>query len=88
MISILTKKNVEIYAIYDKERELIGKEKISKNNNTIVLDAYKSKLENAKVIEIEINEKTVEKLEGEIIQVVIDDETKKYKMTDKIIIKK
>ncbi len=88
LIAILTKKNVEIYAIYDEERKLIGREKISKHNTTILLDAYKSKLENAKAVEIEINEKTVEKLEGEIVQVVIDDKTKKYKMTNKIVIKK
>ena len=88
LIAAITRKNVEVYAVYGEEKKLIGREKISKNNNKIELDSYKSKLENAVAVELRISDKVVEKMAGEIVEVTIDSKTKKYKMTDVIIIKK
>ena len=79
LIALLTKKNVEIYALTEEGRKLIGKEKISKNNRRIVLDVYEKQLENAN-IEIVLNKNITEKLDEETVEVLFKGKKSTYRI--------
>mgnify|MGYP004624721593 CR=1 FL=1 len=87
LIAAITKKNVQIYAITNEGKRLIGKERISRKNKVILLDAYKTELENANAIELKVNSKVVEKLNNETIEVVKDGVKQEYKVSETIEIK-
>ncbi len=77
LISLFTKKNVEIYAVTNEERKLLEKQKISKNERTISIKEYQE--ENSD-IEIVINSKIANKLDGENVEIVTKDGTETYKI--------
>ena len=79
LIAWMTRKNVEIYALTENERKLIGKQKISKNDTRIVLDEYENELENAN-IEIVLNKKITSKLDQEMVDVVFKGKKATYKV--------
>ena len=79
LIALLTKKNVEIYALTEEGRKLIGKEKISKNNRRIVLDVYEKQLENAN-IEIVLNKNITEKLDEQTVEVLFKGKKSTYRI--------
>ncbi len=79
LIAWVTRKNVEIYALTEKERKLIGTEKISKNNARIELDKYEKDLENAN-IEVVLSQKITEKLDEEMVDIVFKGKKATYKV--------
>ena len=79
LIAWLTRKNVEIYALTENERKLIGTEKISKNNARIELDKYEKDLENAN-IEVVLNKKITEKLDEAMVDIVFKGKKATYKV--------
>ena len=79
LVTALTKKNVEIYAITEEERKLIDRKKISKNNKTISLEGY----EEYNNLEIVINSKMASKIDGENVEVITKAGTTSYKVNAK-----
>ena len=87
LIAMLNKKNVEIYVTTKEGRKLIAKEKISKTTKEINLDNYKEEIDSAESVELVIEGKTVEKLENETIEVVLNNQTQKHTVKENIRIK-
>lgn len=79
LLALASKKNVEIYALTENGRKLVGKQKISKNNARIVLDEYEKKLQNAN-IEIVLSKKITKKLDDEVVSVVLNGKRSTYKV--------
>ncbi len=79
LLALVTRKNVEIYALTEDKRTLVGKQKISKNETRIVLDEYEKQLENAN-IEIVLNKKITKKLDEEMVSVVFKGKKATYKV--------
>ncbi len=79
LLALASRKNVEIYALTENKRKLVGKQKISKNNPRIVLDEYERQLKNAN-IEIVLNKNITKKLDDEVVSVVFDGKRSTYKV--------
>lgn len=74
-----SRKNVEIYALKEDERKLIGKQKISKNNTRIELDKFEKELENSN-IEIVLNKNIAQKLNDGMVDVIYKGKKATYKV--------
>ena len=81
LIALATRKNVEIYAITEDERKLVGKEKITKNNRRIDLDEYEKKLAKSN-IEIVLNKNITRKLDEEMVDIIFKGKKSTYKVKD------
>ena len=81
LIALATRKNVEIYAITEDERKLVGKEKITKNNRRIDLDEYEKKLVKSN-IEIVLNKNITRKLDEEMVDIIFKGKKSTYKVKD------
>ncbi len=81
LIALVTRKNVEIYAITEDEKKLVGKEKITKNNRRIDLDEYEKKLAKSN-IEIVLNKNITRKLDEEMVDIIFKGKKSTYKVKD------
>lgn len=79
LLALINRKNVEIYAVTEDRRKLLGKEKISKNNTKISLYEYAEQLTAADA-EILIKERMSKKLDGEYVEVDYEGNKTAYKI--------
>ena len=79
LLALINRKNVEIYAVTEDRRKLLGKEKISKSNTKISLYEYAEQLTAADA-EILIKERMSKKLDGEYVEVDYEGNKTAYKI--------
>ncbi len=79
LITAITKKNVEIYAVSEGERKLLGKEKVTKKYRTVSIDKYKEELQKGS-IEVVLNSRISKKLNEENVDIILNEKELTYRV--------